>query len=230
MIKMSGEMLSGAKGFGFDKDSISSFASEIRSLTERGILPSLVIGGGNFFRGARSSLPDLKRHHADDIGMIATIMNALCFADHLESISVRTEIFSAIGVDRICRRFNADDARRSLAEGKVCLFAGGTGNPYFSTDTAAALRAVEVGCDLLIKATKVDGVYDDDPMSNPNAVKYDRITYSEVLDRKLGVMDLAAISLCRENAVPLLVLSLSTPGCLLKACMGTPLGTRVAEK
>lgn len=227
---MSGEMLSGVKGFGFDKDSINSFASEIRSLTEHDVRPSLVIGGGNFFRGARSSLPDLKRHHADNIGMMATVMNALCFADHLESIGVKTELFSAIEIESICRRFNADDAVKSLAKGNVCLFAGGTGNPYFSTDTAAALRAAEVGCDLLIKATKVDGVYDDDPMSNPNAIKYERITYSEVLDRKLGVMDLAAIALCRENAIPLLVLSLSTPGCLLKACLGTPLGTRVVEK
>ncbi|MFZ2958703.1 MAG: UMP kinase [Candidatus Ozemobacteraceae bacterium] len=229
LLKLSGEMLGGESGFGFHRQSIEEYARGIAKLVQNGITPALVLGGGNFFRGARGHLPALKRHHGDSIGMLSTIMNGICFADHLRECGVRCEVFSAVEMPRICPMHDIDKARAFLESGTVCIFTGGTGNPYFSTDTAAALRAVEVGCDVLIKATKVDGVYDDDPRKNPSAKKFDWISYGDVLARNLGVMDLMAIALCRENHMPLLVLSLAETDSVLRACRGENIGTRVME-
>lgn len=229
LLKLSGEMLGGTDGFGFKRKTLETFSIEIKSLTKAGIIPGIVLGGGNFFRGARTTLPALKRHRADAIGMLATIMNAICFAEHLENIGVPTAVFSAIPIGSVAIPYNSDEARRYRSHGIVCLYSGGTGNPYFSTDSAAALRAVETGCDVLIKGTKVDGVYDSDPVTNPQAIKFDTISYQEVLNRNLKVMDLVAITLCRDNFMPLKVLSLNEPGILLKACMGNNVGTDVAE-
>jgi len=227
LLKLSGEMLGGEAGTGFHRPSLESYAQDVAVLVQNGVIPAIVLGGGNLFRGARGHLPALPRHHGDYIGMLATVMNAICFADHLVAAGLKAEVFSAVEMPKLCRPYQIDEARRLLQDGVVCLFAGGTGNPYFSTDTAAALRAVEVGCDVLIKATKVDGVYDADPKKHPEARKFDRITYGEVLQRGLGVMDLNAIALCREQRMPLLVLSLSDREGMLQACRGAVIGTRV---
>lgn len=229
LLKLSGEMFGGNGGFGFDRATLEKFAEEVTSLQAAGITPGIVIGGGNFFRGARTTLPALKRHRADAIGMLATVMNAICFAEHLEAAGMRTAVFSAVPLANMALAYDIDQARRLLAEGVICLYSGGTGNPYFSTDSAAALRAIETGCDVLIKGTKVDGVYDSDPAKNPAAIKFDQITYEEVLARNLGVMDLVAITLCRDNRMPLKVLSLNEPGILLRACLGETTGTDVIE-
>ncbi len=229
LLKLSGEMFGGRDGFGFDRVTLEKFAGEVKALTEAGITPGIVIGGGNFFRGARTTLPALRRHRADAIGMLATVMNAICFAEHLEAAGVRTAVFSAQPLASMALAYDIDQASRLLRDGVVCLYSGGTGNPYFSTDSGAALRAIETGCDVLIKGTKVDGVYDSDPAKNPAAKKFDRITYEEVLARNLGVMDLVAITLCRDNRMPLKVLNLSEPGILLRACRGENTGTDVIE-
>ncbi len=229
LLKLSGEMFGGKDGYGFDRTTLDKFAEEVKALVTAGITPGIVIGGGNFFRGARTTLPALKRHRADAIGMLGTVMNAICFAEHLESIGVRTAVFSAVPLSSMTLNYDIDQACRNLNDGIVCLYSCGTGNPYFSTDSAAALRAIETGCDVLIKGTKVDGVYDSDPAKNPGARKFDQITYEEVLARSLGVMDLVAITLCRDNRMPLKVLSLNEPGILLRACLGENTGTDVIE-
>lgn len=221
--------MGGETGFGFDRPSIETFAADIATLVKHGITPAIVLGGGNFFRGARGHLPAMSRHHADFVGMLATVMNAVCFADHLVSAGVSATVFSAVEMPRICPPYQIDAVRLSLEKGVVTLLAGGTGNPYFSTDTAAALRAVETGCDVLIKGTKVDGVYDKDPKVHTNARKFEEITYGEVLRLGLGVMDLPAVTLCRENHMPLLVLSLGERDSMLNACLGKKIGTRVHE-
>lgn len=222
-------MLGGESGFGFDRLAIEHFAADVAKLVRHNITPAIVLGGGNFFRGARGHLPALNRHRADFVGMLATMMNAICFADHLVAAGVPCRVFSAVEAPSVCEPYQIDTAREALKNGTACLFAGGTGNPYFSTDTAAALRAIEVGCDVLIKGTKVDGVYDSDPKKNPDAKKFATITYEEVLRRGLGVMDLVAIALCRENHMPLQVLSLAEKDSLLNACLGQNVGTRVIE-
>ena len=227
LLKLSGEMFGGKDGFGFDRASLEGFAKEIKAVVDAGITPGIVIGGGNFFRGAKSTLPAVKRHNADSIGMLATVMNALCFADHLEAVGVKTAVFSAMPIGTLTRPYDIDKAQKFLNKGIVCIFSAGTGHPYFSTDTGSALRAIETGCDVLVKATKVDGVYDADPAKVPTAKKYDVITYEEVLDKKLGVMDLVAITLCRDNSMPLKVLSLKESGVLVKACRGEKVGTDV---
>ncbi|MDD3146220.1 MAG: UMP kinase [Candidatus Riflebacteria bacterium] len=229
LLKLSGEMFGGKDGFGFDRATLEKFAEEIKNLLAAGITPGIVIGGGNFFRGARTTLPALRRHRADAVGMLATVMNAICFAEHLEAAGMRTAVFSAMPLSNMTLAYDIDCARRHLDNKVICLYSGGTGNPYFSTDSAAALRAIETGCDVLIKGTKVDGVYDADPAKNPNARKFDQITYEEVLARNLGVMDLVAITLCRDNRMPLKVLSLNEPGILLRACLGETTGTDVIE-
>lgn len=227
LLKLSGEMFGGSSGFGFDRTSLDTYVEEITELIRNGITPSIVLGGGNFFRGARTQLPALRRHRADAIGMLATLMNSICFAEHLLHQGIPTEVFSAIQIDSVCSFYQIDRARATLDGGSVCIFACGTGAPFFSTDSAAALRAVELGCGVLIKATKVDGVYDCDPMKNPKAKKFESITYSEVIERDLQVMDLVAISLCRENEMPLIVLSMAESGSILRACQGKHIGTRV---
>lgn len=229
LLKLSGEMLGGSDGFGFNRAVLDGFSREIKSLTEAGIMPGIVLGGGNFFRGARSTLPALKRHRADAIGMLATVMNAICFGEHLKAAGVKAKVYSAVPMHPLVTAYDIDDAVANLNAGVACLYAGGTGHPYFSTDSAAALRAIETGCDVLIKGTKVDGVYDSDPVKNPTATKFLKITYEEVLRRNLGVMDLVAITLCRDNHLPLKILSLSEPGNLLKACSGADTGTDVIE-
>lgn len=229
LLKLSGEMLGGEGGFGFNRNTIENFAAEIKTLLEHEINPGIVIGGGNFFRGARTSLPALRRHRADAVGMLATVMNAICFAEHLESIGIKTKVFSSVGMQPLADRYDINAAIDCIKNGIVCLYSCGTGNPYFSTDSAASLRAIETGCDVLIKATKVDGVYDSDPMKNPDAKRFSTISYKEVIEKQLGVMDLVGITLCRDNRMPLKVLSLSKPGILLKACMGEPVGTDVIE-
>lgn len=229
LLKLSGEMFGGSDGFGFDRNTLEAFATEVKKLTDNNIIPGIVIGGGNFFRGARTTLPAMQRHRADAVGMLATVMNAICFAEHLEAIGIKTKVFSAVAMPPLADGYNIDKATQLLKEGVVCLYSCGTGNPYFSTDSAAALRAIETGCDVLIKGTKVDGVYDSDPFKNPEARKFSKITYAKVLELNLGVMDLVAITLCRDNRMPLKVLSLKEPGILMRACKGEDVGTDVIE-
>jgi len=229
LLKLSGEMLGGESGSGFHRESIETFAHCVKELVQNRITPAIVLGGGNFFREAHDHLPAMSRHHADFVGMLATLMNSVCFSDHLRALDIPCRVFSAIEVPKVCSSHQIDEARHALDNGFVCLFAGGTGSPYFSTDSGAALRAIEVGCDILIKATKVDGVYDKDPLKFPDARKFEKISYGEVLRRSLGVMDLVAIALCRENKMPLQVLSLSEKSSLLRACFGEKVGTLVTE-
>lgn len=227
LLKLSGEMMGGRAGTGFEASSIESFADEIALLARNGVVPGVVIGGGNFFRGGSSQLAPLRRFRADYIGMLATVMNAICLSDFLLQKGVKNVLYSSMPVGTVTKVYDIEDARQKMAEGYVCIFAGGTGSPYFSTDSAAALRAAETVCDLLVKVTKVDGVYDKDPAKYSDAKKYETITYDEILDQKLGVMDLAAITICRDNQVPLKVISLAEKGMLLRVCQGDPVGTSV---
>lgn len=229
LLKLSGEVLGGKLGWGFDIDAIEYVSQIIQELVNSGITPGLVIGGGNFFRGAKGILPFLRRHTADYIGMLATLMNALCFKENLLSKNIKTKVFSPFELTVCCSKYNIDDAKKALQEGYVNIFAGGTGSPYFSTDSAASLRAIEVGYDVLIKATKVDGIYDSDPKVFQNAKKFDTIKYSDVLKLNLHVMDLTAIALCQENKLPLIVLSLYQKNSILDACKGNNVGTKVVE-
>jgi uridylate kinase len=229
LVKISGEMLGGKDGYGFNRESLEFFALEIKALVDSGIIPGIVIGGGNFFRGARTTLPALKRHRADAIGMLGTVMNAISFSQHLENLNIKTQVFSSIAMGQLAHGYDIESARQALEQKVVCLYSCGTGNPYFSTDSAAALRAIETGCDILLKGTKVDGVYDSDPLINPQAKRFSSITYSEVLKLNLKVMDLVAITLCRDNKMPLKVISLNQPGILVKACRGEKVGTDVIE-
>ncbi len=230
LLKLSGEVLGGAAGYGFDRQVLTDLAERIREMTTHGITPALVLGGGNIFRGGRNQLPALRRHRGDAIGMLATVMNSVCVAEHLIAAGVPAEVYSALEMPKVCPTFDLDRARRDLENGTVVIFAAGLGEPFLTTDTVSALRAIEVGCDVLIKATKVDGVYDSDPAKNPKAKRFTEITYAEVLERSLGVMDLSAIALCRENRMPLLVCSLIERDAVLHACLGKPIGTRVFEK
>lgn len=227
LLKLSGEILGGPLGAGLEKSILEDLAIRIKTLYDEGIVPGIVIGGGNFIRGAQSSLPSVRRHKADAIGMIATVMNAICFAEHLSHIGIKTEVFSSFPIGTITKPYDIDQAIDCFEKKTVCLFSAGTGNPYFSTDSAAALRAIETSCDLLIKGTKVDGVYESDPLKNPEAKKFDIISYDEIIRRNLKIMDIVAITLCRDNKMPLKILSLKEPNALLLACKGLTVGTDV---
>lgn len=228
LLKISGEALVGGKGFGIDPAVVERLADEIIELHRIGVQVAVVIGGGNIFRGLKMSASSgIDRTTADHMGMLGTIINSLAMQDCLERRGVFTRVMSAIRMDQVCEPFIKRRAVRHLEKGRIAIFAAGTGNPYFTTDTAGVLRAVEIKADAIIKATKVDGVYDSDPVINRNAVKFDDLTYDEVMTRHLGVMDMTAIALCAENKLPLVVLNLLTPGNLKKAVMGEKIGTIV---
>jgi len=212
LLKLSGEGLMGSKEFGFDFDIINRIADEVRVVTELGVQVSLVIGAGNIFRGSMAAEAGLERAGADYMGMLATVINALAMQNALERKGVETRVQSAIPIASVCEPYIRRRAIRHMEKGRVVIFAGGTGNPFFTTDTAAALRAVEMGCDVLIKGTQVDGVYSADPKKVPDAVRYDKLTYQDVITRDLKVMDGAAIILARDNKVPIIVFSLHNPG------------------
>lgn len=228
LLKLSGEALAGGKPFGIDPPTIDRISDQVLDVHAQGVALGLVIGGGNIVRGAVASEQGMDRVSADYMGMLATIMNALALQDILEKKSLETRVMTAIRMDELAEPYIRRRAIRHLEKGRVVIFAGGTGNPYFSTDTAAALRAIEMNADVVIKATKVDGVYDSDPAKNPDATKISHITYQEVLARELGVMDGPAVSLCKENSLPIIVLNLEESGSVSAAVRGDMIGTLVS--
>jgi uridylate kinase len=229
LLKLSGEALSGTSGPGIDPARATDIAHRVREVRELGVDVAIVIGAGNLWRGKVGMESGMDQATADYMGMLATVMNALALMDALEKIGVVTRVQSAIAMQAVAEPYIRRRAIRHLEKGRVVIFGGGTGNPYFSTDTAAALRAMEIDAELVIKATKVDGVYDSDPKKNPEAVKFEHLTYIETLNRRLAVMDSTAISLCMENKMPILVLNLWDPTALRRALFGEPVGTLVTS-
>ena len=227
LLKLSGEALAGDDGFGIDPAKATHIAERVKEVHEMDVDVAIVIGAGNLWRGRSGKHAGMDRTTADYMGMLATVMNALALMDAFERIGVMTRVQSAIEMRSVAEPYIRRRAVRHLEKGRVVIFGGGTGNPFFSTDTAAALRAIEIGAELLIKATKVDGVYDSDPVKNPNAVRFDHITYMETINRHLEVMDSTAISLCMDNNMPILVLNLWQPDALRRALHGEPVGTLV---
>jgi len=220
LLKISGEALMGDRGFGLETETMARVAGEVKKAHERGIQICLVIGGGNIFRGLSGAAKGMDRAQGDYMGMLATVMNALGMQLALERIGIHTRVQSAIPMDTVCERYIRRWALRHLEKGRVVIFAAGTGNPYFTTDTAATLRAMEMTCDAIFKGTQVDGVYDSDPKTNPDAVRYDRISYDEVLTKNLKVMDASAIALARDNDLPIVVFSLKEEGAMTQVLFG----------
>lgn len=227
LLKLSGEALMGDTEYGIDTEVLQALAEQLKSVCNHGVDIAIVVGGGNIFRGLRASASGMDRAQADTVGMLATVMNALALQDALERIGVFTRVMSAISMSQVAEPYIRRRAIRHMEKGRVVIFAAGTGNPYFTTDTTAALRALEVGADVVMKATKVDGVYDCDPVTNPDAVKFEELTYIDVLNRGLQVMDSTAISLCMDNELPIIVFNMETPGNIERALRGEPVGTTV---
>lgn len=229
LLKISGEALMGDGGHGIDPVSTAGIAAQIKEVNEMGVEIAVVVGGGNFWRGTSASANGMDRNTADHIGMLATIMNALGLQNALEKIGVFTRVQTAISMQEVAEPFIRRRAVRHLEKKRVVIFAGGTGNPYFTTDTAAALRALEIDAEIIFKATKVDGVYDRDPLKYKDANRFDRLSYIEVLNKNLRVMDSTAISLCRENDLPIIVFDLTMPGNIKGVIMGKKIGTLVSK-
>ncbi|MGL6115473.1 UMP kinase [Cetobacterium sp. SF1] len=229
LLKLSGEALMGEQEFGISSEVITSYAKQIKEIADLGVEVGIVIGGGNIFRGLSGSEQGIDRVTGDHMGMLATVINSLALQNAIESLGVPTRVQTAIEMPKIAEPFIKRKAQRHLEKGRVVIFGAGTGNPYFTTDTAAALRAIEINADVVIKATKVDGVYDKDPVKFSDAVKYDEVTYTEVLNKDLKVMDATAISLCRENRLPIIVFDSLVEGNIKKVIMGENIGTKVIE-
>jgi uridylate kinase len=229
LVKLSGEALMGNADYGIDPAMIKRIAEEIRDLLGMGVQVAVVIGGGNIFRGAGLARAGMDRVAADQMGMLATVMNCLAMQDALEAIGCYARVMSAIRINEVCEDYIRRRAVRHLEKGRVVLFAAGTGNPFFTTDTAASLRAIEIGADVLLKATKVNGIYSADPVKDPTAVRYARLTFDRVLDDRLNVMDQTAIVMCRDNNLPLQVFNLHNAGDLLRIVAGEDIGTVVTN-
>ncbi len=227
LLKLSGEALLGGSECGIDPDVLASLAGDVAACAKTGTELALVLGGGNLFRGTGLAARGMDRVTGDHMGMLATVMNALAMQDALERIGVATRVMSALKIDRVCEDYGRRRALHHLARGRVVIFAAGTGNPFFTTDSAASLRAVEIGADLMIKATLVDGIYSADPKQDPDAELYPRITYDQALRERLAVMDLTAIVLCRDNGIPLRVISIFEPGALRRVVAGEDIGSLV---
>ncbi|MGH9945561.1 MAG: UMP kinase [Pyrinomonadaceae bacterium] len=231
LLKLSGEALMGSQNYGVDVEVARSVAAEIKGVHDHGVEVAIVVGGGNIFRGVSKSAGNMDRSTADYIGMLATVMNACVMQDALEKAGVYTRILSALNIPEVAEPFIRRRAIRHLEKRRVVIFAGGTGNPYFTTDSAAALRALEIRADVILKATKVEGVYSADPVTDPTAEFYNCITYREVLERQLKVMDASAISLCMDNHLPIVVFNMKTPGNILRVALGEPgVGTKVCTE
>jgi len=229
LLKLSGEALQGNASGGIDFTTLAGFADEIKQVHAMGVEIGLVVGGGNIYRGSNTKETGIDRPTGDYMGMLATVINALAIQGVLESRGVPTRVMTAIEMPPVAEPYIRRRATRHLEKGRVVIFGGGTGNPYFTTDTAAALRANEINAEILLKATKVDGVYDSDPAENKNAKRYESLTYTEVLADNLRVMDAAAVSLCRDNNIPILIFNLKRPGSIVKALQGKRIGTMVKE-
>ena len=230
LLKLSGEALSGNKDMGIDATVLDQMSLSIAHLVGLGVQVGIVVGGGNLYRGSQLQKDGLVgRVTGDQMGMLATVMNGLALRDALERRNIKTRLMSAISINGVVETYSSRDAIRHLKNGEVCVFVAGTGNPFFTTDTAACLRGIEIEAGLILKATKVDGIYDKDPSKYDDAVKYERLSFDEVLDRKLGIMDLTAICLCRDHNVPLQVFDMNKPGALLSVVMGNDEGTQVSH-
>lgn len=230
LLKISGEALAGNQGFGLDGDTISFIAQEVVKVSSKGIQVGIVVGGGNFIRGEQFSKGGYDRSVADQMGMLGTVMNALALQNAIEREGVQTRVQSAITVSQVAEPFIVRRAIRHLEKGRAVIFAAGTGNPYFTTDTAGVLRALEIHADVIMKATKVDGVYDKDPKKHADAVKYDTVSFDTAIENRLGVMDQTAFTMCREHELPIIVLDLSERDAMVRAAMGETVGTIVGGK
>ncbi len=229
LLKLSGEALMGEQQFGIDPSMLRQYAVEIQAVRDLGVQVGVVIGGGNIFRGVSNSTTGIHKATGDQMGMLATLINALALQASLENMGLSTRLMSAIRMDTIAEPFIRRRAVRHLDKGRIVLFGAGTGSPYFTTDTAAVLRGVEIEADVVIKGTRVDGVYDSDPERNPEAFRFEKITYMDVLKKDLKVMDMTAITLCRENNLPILVFNMNRPGNFKRLILGESVGTRVSE-
>jgi uridylate kinase len=229
LLKLSGEALMGGRSFGIDPDIVQTIAAEIRDVVKLGVQIGVVVGGGNIFRGVEGSARGMERTQADNMGMLATVINSLAIQSVLERLGVRCRVQTAIEMREVAEPFIRRRATRHLEKGRVVIFAAGTGNPYFTTDTAAALRAAEIQADVILKATKVDGVYDKDPMKHADATMYKKISYAETLAKNLKVMDATAISLCRENNIPIRVFNIAKKGNIKSVICGKTIGTIVGD-
>ena len=225
LVKLSGESLMGSKNFGMDSAVIAQYAKEIQAVTQAGVEVALVIGGGNIYRGMNEAETGIERAHGDYMGMLATVINGMALQAGLEKIGVYTRLQSAIKMEQVAEPYIRRRAIRHLQKGRVVIFGAGTGNPYFTTDTAGSLRAIEIGADVILKGTRVDGVYTADPEKDPSATKYSTVSYQECLAKNLRIMDMTAFALCMENNLPIIVFDMNQPGNLLKVVMGEDVGT-----
>ncbi|MFO0028071.1 MAG: UMP kinase [Pseudomonadota bacterium] len=230
LLKLSGEALMGDEDYGIDPKVLDRLAREIMEVSKAGVQVGVVIGGGNIFRGAGLAAAGMDRVTGDQMGMLATVMNALAMQDAVEKLGGFARVMSAIKINEVCEDFIRRRAIRHIEKGRIAIFAAGTGNPFFTTDSAAALRAIEIGAQVLLKATKVDGVYTADPKKDPRATRYEQLSYDEVIERKLGVMDTTAIALCRDHQLPLRVYDMNKPGELMRIVRGDPVGTLVTDR
>ena len=228
LLKLSGEALMGDDAFGINRDTIVRMAQEVAEVTRLGVQVAVVIGGGNIFRGVAGGSVGMDRATADYMGMLATVMNALALADTMNNVGLTARVMSAISIEQVVEPYVRPKALQYMEEGKVVIFAAGTGNPFFTTDTAAALRGAEIGAEMVLKATKVDGVYSADPNNVPTATRYDKITFDEAMARNLGIMDATAFALCRDQKLPIKVFSIVKPGALKRAVLGQDEGTLVS--
>jgi uridylate kinase len=227
LLKLSGESLMGDKQYGIDNKQVIQYAQDIKSVYDKGVEIAVVVGGGNIFRGLSAEKSGMDRAQADYMGMLATVINCMALQNALESIGVETRLQSAIKMEQICEPYIRRRAMHHLEEKKIVIFGAGTGNPYFTTDTAASLRAIEIKADVVLKGTRVDGIYTADPEKDPTATRYDEITYQEVYDKGLNVMDMTAITLCQENKLPIIVFDMNKPGNFAKIASGEHIGTLV---
>ncbi len=227
LLKLSGEALMGEKQYGIDSDRVQQYAQDIKAVFEQGIQIAIVIGGGNIFRGLSAEKAGMDRVQADYMGMLATVINSMALQDALEKLGVKTRLMSAIKMEQICEPFIRRRAMRHLEKGRIVIFGAGTGNPYFTTDTCASLRAIEVEADVVMKGTRVDGIYTSDPLKNSDAVRYDEISFAEVYSKGLNVMDMTAFTLCQENKLPIIVFDMNKSGNFMRITKGEPIGTLV---
>ncbi|MFI5149324.1 MAG: UMP kinase [Bacteroidia bacterium] len=227
LLKLSGEALMGEKQFGIDSEILSKYAEEVKAVSQAGVEVAIVIGGGNIFRGIQASEGGMDRVQGDYMGMLATVINSMALQAALEKIGVDTRLQSAIKMEQICEVFIRRRAVRHLEKGRVVIFGAGTGNPYFTTDTAATLRGIEIEADVILKGTRVDGIYDMDPEKHANAVKYESLSFTEVYEKNLNVMDMTAFTLCKENNLPIIVFNMNKPGNLMHVVSGQKVGTMV---
>ncbi|MFB5945808.1 UMP kinase [Albibacterium profundi] len=227
LLKLSGEALMGEKNYGIDIDRVAQYAKDIRKVHDEGVEIAIVIGGGNIYRGLSAEKSGMDRVQADYMGMLATVINSMALQDALEKVDIKTRLLTAIKMEQICEPFIRRRAVRHLEKGRVVIFGAGTGNPYFTTDTAASLRAIEINADVVLKGTRVDGIYTADPLKDPTATRFDELSFQDVYDRGLNVMDMTAFTLCQENKLPIIVFDMNKEGNLMKLTKGEDIGTLV---